>query len=273
MAKLPDRRGFALLIVLWTMVLIAFIVIHLTMIARSETRIAANLVMNAAAEAAADGAVYEAVFRLIDQSKERHWEPSGRPYTLNLPDGQAEVQITDENSKINPNIASIDLLSALLRALKVPAVQSASLAAAIAEWRTPLNNVNAKDAKMLRYSAAGLDYGPPSAPFESDEELGLVAGMTPEILAVLEPHISLYADAPLPDSAKADQIVVDALKTLASSPQEAPVAQPKTLTVSILVSLHMKSGARFRRHAIIKIDPSSPKYYRILVWDTPNAAS
>ena len=50
-------RGFALLIVLWTLVLIAFVVAQVTAAGRTEIRIAGNLAANAAAQAAADGAI------------------------------------------------------------------------------------------------------------------------------------------------------------------------------------------------------------------------
>jgi general secretion pathway protein K len=56
-----DRRrngGFALIIVLWTLVLIDFIVAHLTPSGRTEIRIANNLVANAVAQAAGDGAIF-----------------------------------------------------------------------------------------------------------------------------------------------------------------------------------------------------------------------
>ena len=45
--RCPDPRdcgGFALIIVLWTLVLIAFIVAHITASGRTEVRIAGNLV-------------------------------------------------------------------------------------------------------------------------------------------------------------------------------------------------------------------------------------
>ena len=48
--------GFALLIVLWTLVLIAFIVARMTASGRTEIRIAGNLVADAVTAAAGDGA-------------------------------------------------------------------------------------------------------------------------------------------------------------------------------------------------------------------------
>ena len=63
--------GFALIIVLWTLVLIAFIFAQLTASGRTEIRIAGNLVANAQAEAALDGAVFQTIFNLSDTSPER----------------------------------------------------------------------------------------------------------------------------------------------------------------------------------------------------------
>ncbi len=61
--------GFALLIVLWTLVLVAFLVLHLTASGRTEIRIADNLVANAVAGAAADGAIsrQSSIFRTRDR--------------------------------------------------------------------------------------------------------------------------------------------------------------------------------------------------------------
>jgi general secretion pathway protein K len=70
----PRRsRGFALLLVLWVLVLIAFLVAQVTAAGRTELRIAGNLYANAAAEAALEGAVNEAVFHLSDPQPGRRW--------------------------------------------------------------------------------------------------------------------------------------------------------------------------------------------------------
>ncbi len=66
MAVFRRDGGFALIVVLWTLVLIAFIVAHLTANGRTEIRIASNLVANSAAMAAADGAIFAAIYNLSD---------------------------------------------------------------------------------------------------------------------------------------------------------------------------------------------------------------
>ena len=74
--------GFALIVVLWTLVLIGFIVAHLSASGRTEIRIAGNLVANSASQAAADGAIFEAIFNLSDPQPEQRWPVDG---TLSVP--------------------------------------------------------------------------------------------------------------------------------------------------------------------------------------------
>jgi hypothetical protein len=53
-------------------VLIAFIIAHLTTIGRTEIRITSNLVANAVAKAAADRAIFLAIFNQSDPQREQH---------------------------------------------------------------------------------------------------------------------------------------------------------------------------------------------------------
>src|SRR6516162_2103706 len=109
--------GFALLIVLWTLVLIAFIVAHITASGRTEIRIADNLVDNAVARAAADGAISTAIFNLTNPRPEQRWPLDGAPRGLAVGDSRVALQLEDEASYINPNLASPQLLQALLQTL------------------------------------------------------------------------------------------------------------------------------------------------------------
>src|SRR5437763_12416489 len=86
-------RGFALLIVLWMLVLIAFITIQVTATGRTELRISGNLAANAAAEAAADGAIFEALFNLFDARPERHWEADGSLHELQIGNSWITVRV------------------------------------------------------------------------------------------------------------------------------------------------------------------------------------
>src|SRR5205085_12552338 len=85
MPNVPARsRGFALLIVLWMLVLLAFVVAQMTAAGRTEGRIAGNLAANSRSQAAADGAIYEAIFHVSDARPEQHWQVDGSEHAVQL---------------------------------------------------------------------------------------------------------------------------------------------------------------------------------------------
>src|SRR5215468_3279015 len=129
-----QNGGFALIIVLWTLVLIGFIVAHLTASGRSEILIANNLVANSAAQAAADGAIFEAIFNLSDPKPEQRWPVDGTQRQVAVGNSRVVVRLDDEASWINPSTASPALLDALLRVAGSDPESARQLAAAISEW-------------------------------------------------------------------------------------------------------------------------------------------
>src|SRR5215472_3296840 len=110
MPSRPDARaavwrrdgGFALLVVLWTLVLIAFIVARLTASGRTEIRITRNLVANAVAEAADDGAINAAIFNQLDPNPDQRWPLNGPARELTIGESRVMVRLEDEAGRINP---------------------------------------------------------------------------------------------------------------------------------------------------------------------------
>src|SRR6201987_2378806 len=226
-AQCRRNGGFALIIVLWTLVLIGFIVAHLTASGRTEIRIAGNLVANSASQAAADGAIFEAIFNLSDPQPEQHWPADGTPRQIIVGSSRVILQIEDEASWINPSTASPVLLEALLRVTGSDADVARRIATAISEWVGSATVARPQEALVADYRAAGLDYGPPSAPFETVGELGRVLGMTPAVLMAIRPHLTLFGP-PEPNPATTDPVVAAALAltvTIGSAPTGQPAAQ------------------------------------------------
>jgi general secretion pathway protein K len=257
------------LIVLWTLVLLVLLVTQLTAAGRRETRIAANLRSGAAAEAAADGAVYEALFHLEDSSA-GHWNVDGTLHRVRVPHGVATIRIRSEAGKVNPNTAPVALMAALLHNLGVEPQMAATVAAAIINWRTSDLPPQLVVATAAQYRAAGRDYGPPGAPFESLDELGLVLGMTPALLERLIPHLSIYQGGD-PTPAAADPIVLRALAEAAGADSTMVGAGGGgAAPVSITAEVREVDGSVFVRHAIIRMQPTADgRPYQILAWDTP----
>ncbi len=223
-------RGFALLVVLWVLALAALIGMQVTALGRRETQIAANLRTAAIMEAAADGAVNEAIFRLM--RKEIGWNADGRPHAVNVGPVRVVVAVTNEGNKTNINTATVDVVATLLVSHGVEPNQARGLAGAVVAWRGGDQSSGAVNVWRERYRAAGLDYAPPFAPFESLDEVGLVVGMTPQIFALLVPQITVYGNA---------------------------------RTVAIDAQATGSGGASFARHAVVL--PTGRDGYSILVWD------
>jgi general secretion pathway protein K len=262
---LRGDRGFALLIVLWALVLLAFVGSQMGIAGRTATKIARNLLDNAQSEAAADAAVFQAGFQLLDDLRR------GRRPALGIRRaGSAAVPVTltvaDDAGKINPNLAPPALLHALLDAVSA-GDQADMVAQSILDWRGG-DGALPREVVAASYRAAGLAYLPPRAPFATLEEVGLVLGMTPALFANLAPHLSL-SQTEVPDPAHADPVVARALArqttTTAPAPQPSPGA---AITVSILARAEGPNGARFTRRAVLRLGQAAdlPRGYSILEW-------
>jgi general secretion pathway protein K len=261
-------RGFALLIVLWTLVLIAFLVLHLTASGRTEIRIADNLVDNAVAAAAADGAISEAIFNLSNPRPDQRWPLDGAAHSMTIGDSRVTVRLADEAARINPNLASPVLIEALLRAVGSDPATAQRLAAAIADWVGSATTAQPQAALFAEYRAAGLDYGPPGSPLEGLDELGQVLGMTPALLAALRPHLTLYGP-PEPDPVGADPVVAAALALIPQLTQASSAigASPQdVLTVRITASSLGPGNVRVTRTAIVRVGSTLPQGYVVLAW-------
>lgn len=263
------QRGFALVIVLWTLVMLSFVMTHMMAAGRTETRIASNFVANADAESQADGAVVETIFRMIDSS-DSHWDIGG-PYGLRMKQARATVTVTSESGKVNPNTASQQMLAALMTAVGAQPSQAAAVSHAILDWRqSDDNDQNSAARKVAQYQAAHLDHAPPSAPFESLDEMQRVLGMTPDLFRRLKPNLSIYQTGD-PVVALASPAVVKALRTLNLPPQ--PPNADVTQVVSIVARVSTDRGGHFLRHAVVRIDPPQSQTYGILAWDTEPQAN
>lgn len=258
----PPRgeAGFALLIVLWALVLVSLLFMSLAAATRSDAQLTTNLRSAAELEAVADSAIYTTMFALL--------QPGGRtpPPTVRGPPG---VEITIETSSlaglVNPNTVTPELLFALLVRLGAEPGRAARVSAAIVDWRSPGRSPRPNGAKRSQYQAAGLGYGPPGAPFESLEELGQVLGMTPDLLTVLMPHLTLFSEGE-PNADLAGPVVQAALRDAGITSRAGRVAHS---IVRITATAQRFDFTRSVRRAVIRIGPSADRRgWRVLAWAT-----
>lgn len=265
-----------MLIVLWTLVLISLLVSTIAASGSARTRQAADLKRNVQLRAEADGGVEEAVFHLLDGSK-AHWPADGTVHTVKRGDTVLTMRIETEAGKVNPNRASQDLLAALFQALGLDTRTALATATRMIVWRFA-------GVQAAVEHGDGRDYLPPGAPFESIQEIGLVAGITPSLMARLAPHLSLYRDND-PEPLSADPVVQQALAIVSGSGdnarQNALAASNQQgvrdeSVVAITSEARDASGRRFMRRAIVltEADPQSrgksdQRPFQIMTWDAP----
>jgi len=274
--------GFALIVVLWFLVLISTIGIYMMANARSETALARNTLAAARAEALADGAVAQAAASQMLSDPTKRWLLDGTPHELNMPGGHATLRMIDESLKINPNLASDVLMSGLFQALGLDRQHADSLGAAIADWVQSGDTPRPLGAKKDQYLAAGRNYGPPGQPVESLDELQLVLGMTPQLLAAALPYLTIYTAQASPGNTRAMSPVVlkatriaafQANSTGGQSPDTGQSAEPDgPIVMTVEATAHSFDGGAFVRRAVIAIKTGNengaeiPRGFQVMDW-------
>ena len=262
------ERGFALLIVLWTLGLVALIGTQVTAAGHTEAKLAGNLRAAGVAEAAADAAVEAAAMHLFDASGQR-WRTDGRAYPVRLPQAEVLVTLRDEQRKLPLNTAPTALIAAVLRQLGVDPRAAAVLADQIGDWRSPANFPLKLGAKAPQYRAAGRQWGPPNRAFRSVSELRLLLSMTPDLYVALAPHVTPYTQS-APSAAQADPVVAAAMQEAAAGGLQ-PLSFDEAPIIELTAAASSALGGRFVRRAVIRVNlpdqsSSATRPYDVLAW-------
>jgi general secretion pathway protein K len=242
------RNGFVLLIVLWTLGLLALLGTRLTATARAQLRLAAATRDLAAAEAAADAGIRQAMFALLDGGV------GERLMRLRIGDAVVDVEAEDEAGRINPNTVSRDVLRGLLVAVGVDQPQAARLAGEIADWRIRGQMSVLGGPKIELYRDRDLPYRSGDHPFHSLNELGLVADMTPDILERLRPWMSVYHEGDVTD-ASGSSLAATAVSDvrLAGPAAVAPGFVSRNVIRHFVATAVMAGRTRFVRSATVRL--------------------
>lgn len=205
-------RGAALLLVMWLIALLTALVGAFAMTARVEYMQGRVLSNGVVADQAARAGLEYAMTRVVDFDQTRQWLPDGREYPWRYGDVAVVVTIVDESGKVDINGADLDLLASLMQAVGTDREPARKIAAAILDWRDSDTLTQAEGgAEDPDYASAELPYGAKDAPFETVAELQLVLGVTPELFAKLEPHLTVYSGQGRPSEQYASAEVLQAL--------------------------------------------------------------
>jgi general secretion pathway protein K len=205
-------RGAALLLVMWLVALLASLIGAFAMTARIERLQERVLSRGAVAGEAARAGLEWSLVQIDNPDSRRRWIPDGRTYHWRYAGIPIDVQIQDEQGKVDINAADPELLAALFRALGVERDPAARLASAIVDWRDADSLTQPQGgAEDPDYSSAGLPYGAKDAPFETVAEVEQVMGMTPAIYARAAPYLTVFTGNGAPDTGFAAAPVLTAM--------------------------------------------------------------
>jgi general secretion pathway protein K len=268
----PTQAGYALIIVLWIIVLLALLTLHLEQAGRNEADLALNLRRAASLQAQVDGAISIAAFHLLDKGADA-WHADGLPYVITIDDDaftqRIVVHITSQAGKIDINTASAPVLQALATMLGSDPASARSVAANMISWRFPAGAGAALDAVTAPYKAAGRTYGPPGAPYESIDEMGLVLGVTQTLLAGLAPHVTIFHKGS-PTAGLGDPVVVSAMHSAGvamGAPQGATADGLQV--VDVRATAYGAGGTTASREAILRLGRQKKGFMYILSWTEP----
>lgn len=257
--RVRTPRGFAILIVLWTLVLVSMIMTSVVASGRQEAQLAGNLRAAAQVSAIAKGGIYLAIFHLLEPAP-AHWNADGLDDVANLDGVRLDIRITSEATKVNLNTGRAEVLSALLHDTGMPEEGASATAANIIAWRSAPGQAIPMAAA---YRAAGMNYAPPNEPFESVSELRNVLGITLSEFRRISPYLTIYHNGDT-DPLDSAPVVRQALKDVYGSIPVSGKSEPDENFVSIRAEAR-SHGARAICTAIIRMGPlPDGSLYKIL---------
>jgi general secretion pathway protein K len=276
LARCRSEHGFAILVVIAAVGLLALAAALFARVTSSQVRASAVAVETARAKALAAAGINLAVLKLLEfranpNGKHRGFAIGGEAFGCRLDNNLIITEAQDEGGKIDLNFAGERLLRALLLGLDVEGATADTLVDTILDYRDGDNIKRAKGAEEAEYRAAGRAQGPKNAPFAAVEELDQVLGIDAELLARLAPFVTAHSgkdgvdpvvaqrrlieilrrgDTPIPASDAGSDLQFDAR----GSDLPAYFVAPSTRnTFSVRSEVVMAGGVRFALEAIVDI--------------------
>lgn len=288
------QRGFAMVLVIWILALLAVLAASVAADSHSEATIARNRFEIAQAKGLADAGAALAMIGLIDQIPATRWRADGSSRTIRYANGSVTITLFDEGGKIDLNSAPVELIGGLLDEFGVPGEERQATIAGIVERRRDFASLNPPTVTHQR--ALGHpdlpDTGGPdieSKPFADVSELRLVPGLTRAGYERVRPFLTVYSDGPTINPLTAPREALLAVPGispqelgffLAAREQSATSLEKPSLSgvdryarvgdlraATVAASARTQSGARFSRQFVMLVSPHLPiSPFRIVTW-------
>jgi general secretion pathway protein K len=201
-SPLSEKRGVALIMVLWVIAILSVVVFEFCFAMRTEVHITNNYKEELQCYAMAEGGVERAITELIykhdprvqqirktlisqersqDQQDQKEWAVDGRPYPLPFNQGTCEIRIMSEAGKVNINVVSESMLRKIIGQLGPEGEAKDTVVDSILDWRDPDDFHRVNGAENDYYQSLKEPYNCKNGNLDSVEELLLVRGVTPDL--------------------------------------------------------------------------------------------
>ena len=287
----PRDRGFALILVIWSLVLLSSLAGGFAYAVRHEARVAADMESIARAEAAAVAGLHTAVLALTSSDPTDRWQADARVREVAWPGAVIKVRVRSESGRIDLNRSPPELLAGLFAQL-FPDRNPEALAAAVIDWRNSDDRPGPARAEQADHVHAGQAYTPKNRPFDTVSELSQVIGFDSAMVDRASAHLTVDSHQPRINVESADLLVLAAIPGVNPDDAETFVAhrervlaeggtldhtplrkgmryldkRPGGRFLSIDVTVHLAEGLLRRERAVIRLDRG--RGYRLLARET-----
>ncbi len=182
MNKLKKNDGFALLVVLWVMVLITVVAFEFSLNSRREVWTTGNYIDHAEVSFGARSALNSMIGYIIDNFDEPEIVSFGdnevRIFSEKLKNCSAVIKLTSENGKINANKANTGKFLAVFKKLGVSEEEGLKIIDCINDWTDADDLHRLNGAEDDYYQSLSVPYEAKDDLFTTVYELLLVKGIT-----------------------------------------------------------------------------------------------
>lgn len=199
-----NRKGFALIGVLWLILLVSLLATSLIFLSKSDGQIAQSAGAFAQAEGWADAGIFLTIRDLSDSQRARNIPVDGTVRSIPIQESNVSVSVQDEAGKIDINFAPKELLQGVFISNGVSQTKGTELAEHIDKERKDIGS---------------------SIAFQRVEELKRVRGITPEIYKLVAPLLTVYAQSAEVVASVAPEEVLGALPTMDKASVEAALSK------------------------------------------------
>ena len=181
-----DEGGFALIQTIWTLGLLAALAATVASISTQRAVTASAGLQLVQADQLADAGIRLAWVRSVSRA-------GPAEFACRVPGGAIHAEVRPAAARIDINLASPLVLSALFEEYGLSKTDAEQLAARIADYRDADDDARPNGMERQDYARMRLDHSPANAPFGSVVELGYVPGVTAMLIRDLQSSLTVHA--------------------------------------------------------------------------------